>query len=337
VRVERLSVSGFGKLAAREVRFGPGLTVVHGPNESGKSTTHAALRAALFGLTAGGRRTRDETAAIERYRPWADVRFGAMLELSGDDGRRLRLEWDFDRCRFALRDAATGADLTAGHGSGTDPRGLARALYGVDRDVYLRLGCVDQAELDRIGDAGSVRHAVEAVLTHARADASAVTAVEALKAHRARLVGINRARTNQLPAADAEAAMLRTRLAAAVAERTEVEQAAAGRDAARAHAESAAVELHTLESVRDHLRADELRRRLEIAESLAEAAAAIERRCRELEASAAAYEPDRGAASARPRSRQRPPRRGPTTIPAQRSWPSRPPERRWRSPAPSPA
>ena len=273
MRVERLSVSGFGKLAAREVRFGPGLTIVHGPNESGKSTTHAALRAALFGLTAGGRRTREETAAIERYRPWADARYGAVLELTADDGRRLRLEWDFDRCRYALRDAATGADLTAGHGSGTDPRGLAQTLYGVDRDVYLRLGCVDQAELDRIGDAGSVRHAVETVLTQARADASAVTAVETLKAHRSRLVGVNRARTNPLPEAEAQAATLRTRLDAAAAERAEVEQAAAGRDTARAHADAAAVELHTLESVRDHLRADELRRRLDIAEGLADAAA----------------------------------------------------------------
>ena len=196
-----------------------------------------------------------------------------MLELAADDGRRLRLEWDFDRCRYALRDAATGADLTAGHGSGTDPRGLARTLYGVDRDVYLRLGCVDQAELDRIGDAGSVRHAVETVLTQARADASAVTAVETLKAHRSRLVGVNRARTNPLPEAEAEAATLRTRLDAAAAERAEVEQAAAGRDTARAHADAAAVELHTLESVRDHLRADELRRRLDIAEGLADAAA----------------------------------------------------------------
>src|SRR4029077_6398754 len=110
MRVERLIVSGFGKLAGRELELGPGLTVVHGPNESGKSTTHAALRAGLFGLTAGGRRTREETAAIERYRPWADARYGAVLELCADDGRRLRLEWDFDRCRFALRDAATGAD-----------------------------------------------------------------------------------------------------------------------------------------------------------------------------------------------------------------------------------
>jgi uncharacterized protein YhaN len=269
MRVERLIVSGFGKLAGRELELGPGLTVVHGPNESGKSTTHAALRASLFGLAAGGRRTRDETAAIDRYRPWGDARYGAVLELADTAGRRMRLEWDFDRSRFAVRDAATGADLTAEHGAGTDPRVLARTLYGIDRDIYLRLGCVDQSELDRIGDPGSVRHAVESALTQARADASAATAVDALKAHRSRLVGMNRARTNPLPATEAEAAQLRAELESAAAGRAEVERAAAGRDAARVEADTAAERVHTLESVRDHLRADELRRRLAAAEGLA--------------------------------------------------------------------
>src|SRR5439155_23431289 len=52
-------------------------------------------------------------------------------------------------------------------------------------------------------------------------------------------------------------------------ERAEVERAAAGRDAARAEADAAEERVHVLESVRDHLRADELRRRLEAAEGLA--------------------------------------------------------------------
>jgi uncharacterized protein YhaN len=150
VRVDRLNVTAFGRLSDRELRFGPGLTLVTGPNEAGKSTTHAALRASLFGLTSGGRRKQEETVAIERHRPWAGSRYGATLELCDEHGRRLRLEWDFDRCRFTLRDAATGDDLTAAHGAGTDPCALAQALYGVDRDVYLRVGCVDQAELELV-------------------------------------------------------------------------------------------------------------------------------------------------------------------------------------------
>jgi uncharacterized protein YhaN len=273
VRVNRLSVSAFGKLSDRELRFGPGLTLVTGSNESGKSTTHAALRAGLFGLTAGRRRLRDETLAIERHRPWADSRYGVVLDLCDEAGRRLRLEWDYDRCRFTLRDAATGDDLTAAHGSGTDTQALARALYGVERDVYLRAGCVDQAELNRIGEPDAVRHAIEVVMTSAPADSSAAKAVAVLRGARADMVGLNRARTRPLPEAEAEAALLQSRLDAAVAARTEVERAAAGRDAAQSRADDAAATLHRLESIRDHLRADELRRRLTEAERLAAAEA----------------------------------------------------------------
>jgi uncharacterized protein YhaN len=273
VRVDRLSVSAFGKLADRELRFGPGLTLVTGSNESGKSTTHAALRAGLFGLAAGGHRKPKETAAIERHRPWADSRYGVVLELCDERGRRLRLEWDFDRCRFTLRDAATGDDLTAAHGAGTDPRLLAKALYGVDRDVYLRAGCIDQAELNRIGEPDAVRHAIETVMTQAPADGSAATAVAVLRGARSQLVGLNRARTNALPEAEAEAELLRGRLDAAVAERAAVERDAAARDTAQSVAAEAAATLHRLESIRDHLRADELRRRLAEAERLAAAEA----------------------------------------------------------------
>ena len=273
MRVDRLSVTAFGRLSDRELRFGPGLTLVTGPNEAGKSTTHAALRAGLFGLTSGGRRKQDETLAIERHRPWAGSRYGATLELSDEHGRRLRLEWDFDRCRFTLRDAATGDDLTAAHGAGTDPCALAQALYGVDRDVYLRVGCVDQAELNGIGEPDSVRHAIETVMTRAPADGSAATAVAALKRSRAEMVGLNRARTRPLPEAEAEEALLRGRLDAAMADRADVERDAAARDRAAAGATEAAATLHRLESIRDHLRADELGRRLAAAERLATAEA----------------------------------------------------------------
>ncbi|MGA9112754.1 MAG: ATP-binding protein, partial [Candidatus Dormiibacterota bacterium] len=54
MRLERLEVTGFGRLRQRRFDFGERITVVLGPNESGKSTLHRAIRAALYGLDAGG-------------------------------------------------------------------------------------------------------------------------------------------------------------------------------------------------------------------------------------------------------------------------------------------
>lgn len=43
MRIERAKVDNFGKLNQREFRFGPGINVIYGENEGGKSTLHAFL------------------------------------------------------------------------------------------------------------------------------------------------------------------------------------------------------------------------------------------------------------------------------------------------------
>ena len=49
MKIRTLRIHGFGRLGDREYRFGEGLTLVHGRNESGKSTLHTALTASAFG------------------------------------------------------------------------------------------------------------------------------------------------------------------------------------------------------------------------------------------------------------------------------------------------
>ena len=46
--LRRLRVHPFGRFADREVAFAPGLTVVLGPNEAGKSTLWYAVRSVLL-------------------------------------------------------------------------------------------------------------------------------------------------------------------------------------------------------------------------------------------------------------------------------------------------
>ena len=273
MHIESVHLHGFGRLAGREFRFGPGLTVVHGPNEAGKSTLHAALSAALFGLVGSGRRKRDDTARIERFRPWDGARYAATAEVVAAGGRRLRLEWDFDRARVAVVDAAAGTDVTRDYGGG-DPDELVRAIWGVERGVYLHLGHVAQAELARISDPAGVRHAIEAVVGQGAADSPAQAAVAALKEQRARLVGLNSAATKPLARARAERDRLADAVAEAAAERAAVDELAAGRDSARAAVEAANRRVHALDHAAAHVRARELRRRIEWADEAERAAVA---------------------------------------------------------------
>jgi len=50
VRISRLEIKAFGRFTDHTLHLGPGLHIVHGPNEAGKSTTLRALKAWLFGF-----------------------------------------------------------------------------------------------------------------------------------------------------------------------------------------------------------------------------------------------------------------------------------------------
>src|SRR5689334_19846024 len=51
MRLERLEVRNFRGIQDATIEFGPAVTVLHGPNELGKSTLVEAIQAALFQQT----------------------------------------------------------------------------------------------------------------------------------------------------------------------------------------------------------------------------------------------------------------------------------------------
>ena len=73
MHVERVDAHAFGPLQGDALDLGPGCNVIHGPNESGKSSWHAALTTAL----AGRRRGRGATRPPSRTSPIATVRGAA--------------------------------------------------------------------------------------------------------------------------------------------------------------------------------------------------------------------------------------------------------------------
>ena len=69
--IQKLTLSDFGKFHNYEIALKPGLTIVYGENESGKSTIHTFVKGMLFGVE----RLRGRAAATKgdlymRYLPW---------------------------------------------------------------------------------------------------------------------------------------------------------------------------------------------------------------------------------------------------------------------------
>lgn len=84
MQIDRAAIFRFGKLADRTVDFAPGINIVYGKNEAGKTTLHAFLTAMLFGLEKGrdGQRGRRAICAMSRgmHRPITAVRCSLASE-----------------------------------------------------------------------------------------------------------------------------------------------------------------------------------------------------------------------------------------------------------------
>ena len=61
MKIDRVRIDGFGHFESFALDLKPGLNVVFGPNEAGKSTLLAFIRAVLFGF---GKRSQ-----VDRYEP----------------------------------------------------------------------------------------------------------------------------------------------------------------------------------------------------------------------------------------------------------------------------
>ena len=146
MRLESVRAYAFGRFTDETLELAPGMNVIYGPNEAGKSTWHAALYAGLCGMRRGPGRTRADSDFRERHRPWSgegwDV--GATIALNG---RRVVLRHDLDgRVDSSARDADLAARDYSGEIMHEGAPDGARWL-GLDRRSFLSTACVRQASI----------------------------------------------------------------------------------------------------------------------------------------------------------------------------------------------
>jgi DNA repair exonuclease SbcCD ATPase subunit len=134
VKLKSLHVTGFARFNERDFSFAPGLNVVYGPNESGKSTVANAIVAILY----GAERKKDA------WRPWNGGSFSATLTYDLESGGHIEVQREFDRDAKGLRIYdRNGNDLSAKAGAGKKLVPGEMHL-GIPLDVFLNAACVKQ-------------------------------------------------------------------------------------------------------------------------------------------------------------------------------------------------
>src|SRR6188474_530854 len=195
MRIERVIARAFGPFQDEVLELGPGLSVVAGPNESGKSTWHAALRLAITGVRRGkGPGTIAERQLAERHRPWdLPDRWEVEARLGLDDGRTIDISQDLAgkvACRAV--DVALGRDVSDEILDGTPD---ASRWLGLDREAFAATICVGQAQIAAIAGretAASLQEHMQRAAATRGTDATAAEARTRLDDFRREHVGVDR-------------------------------------------------------------------------------------------------------------------------------------------------
>ncbi len=193
MRIEEIRIGSFGPFADRTLPLAPGMTIVFGPNEAGKTTWHAALYAALCGTrrVRGAMRTEDREFA-QRHRPWGCDAWtvGAIIRL--EDGRRVEMRQDLDgRVECQAIDLSLGHDLSAEIINEGTPD--ASRWLGLDRRTFPATACVRQADILAVfASTGELQEALQRAAATAGTDETAARALELLEEFHRDNVGLDR-------------------------------------------------------------------------------------------------------------------------------------------------
>ena len=140
MRIKKIRIRNFGQFHNREFTFAPGLNVVYGENESGKTTLHTFLVSMLFGLEKSrGRGAKQDV--YTKYEPWNSASFysGEMeFEVGGKDFGLERNFYHREK-QTTLISRQDGELLSEEYGD------LQMLLGGLNKEMYENTYCIPQA------------------------------------------------------------------------------------------------------------------------------------------------------------------------------------------------
>ena len=179
MKINKLTAS-FGKLENETLEFTDGLNVIHAPNESGKSTWCAFIRAMLYGIDSSERAKAGFLPDKLRYAPWSGAPMEGSMELTADN-------CDITITRSTRTKSAPMREFSATYtGSSVPVEGMngtnaGEMLTGVSRDVFRRSAFIAQGTVAVTGSP-ELEKRISAIVSTGEEQASYSEADERLRA-----------------------------------------------------------------------------------------------------------------------------------------------------------
>lgn len=136
----------FGTLDGEQLRLDTGLNIIYAPNESGKSTWCAFLRAMLYGIDTSQRARAGFVPDKQKYAPWSGKPMAGELELE-QCGKRITIRRWTEAPNAPLRGFSavyTGTDIPV---PGLTVADAGEQLTGVSAEVFARTAFIGQGGL----------------------------------------------------------------------------------------------------------------------------------------------------------------------------------------------
>ncbi len=143
--INKLTAS-FGKLNGESLELTDGLNVICAPNESGKSTWCAFIRAMLYGIDSAERQKAGHLPDKLRYAPWSGAAMQGEMELSAG-GKDITITRATKLKSAPMREFSavyTGTNVPV---EGLDAANAGEMLTGASREVFKRSAFVEQGSI----------------------------------------------------------------------------------------------------------------------------------------------------------------------------------------------
>lgn len=141
MKIDKLHLQDFGQFHDKDITLAPGMNIICGANEAGKTTTKDFIVGMLYGMEEPSDTT--GFAGYEKRKPINGEAYAGSMEVKTEQGEFL-VERNFLRAQksLAVKDLDTGREITP-----QNPDTLVGTLIQTDKSTYMNTLCVGQMEL----------------------------------------------------------------------------------------------------------------------------------------------------------------------------------------------